>query len=152
MGLTIHYSLKSEVGSPERARQMIQQLRQAALDLPMAEVGEGNCKLSGTDCDSHAATDIFHRCILIQAQRMMGIAGTCHFVVPKHVIAFYAVPGDGCDVANFGLANYPTAVETKNGPGETGLHGRSWQAWCKTQYSSNPKAGGVVILSAAIWR
>ena len=40
MGLTIHYSLKSDADSPMRARQLIEKLRQAALDLPMAEVGE----------------------------------------------------------------------------------------------------------------
>ena len=40
MGLTIHYSLKSDADSPAAARQQIEKLRQAALDLPMAEVRE----------------------------------------------------------------------------------------------------------------
>ena len=48
MGLTIHYSLRSTVASPEKARQLVEQLRQAALDLAMSEVSEvmeflGNC-------------------------------------------------------------------------------------------------------------
>ncbi len=40
MGLTIHYSMKFDADSPMRARQLIERLRQAAIDLPMAEVGE----------------------------------------------------------------------------------------------------------------
>ena len=35
MGLTIHYALKSDADGPERARQLVERLRQAALDLPM---------------------------------------------------------------------------------------------------------------------
>ena len=35
MGLTIHYGLKSDADSPARARQQVEKLRQAALDLPM---------------------------------------------------------------------------------------------------------------------
>ena len=39
MGQTIHYSLKSDADSPAAARQQVEKLRQAALDLPLAEVG-----------------------------------------------------------------------------------------------------------------
>jgi len=40
MGLSIHYSLKSDAANPEQARRLVEQLRQAALDLAMLEVGE----------------------------------------------------------------------------------------------------------------
>jgi len=37
MGLTIHYHLKSDAAGPEWARQQMEQLRQAALDLALLE-------------------------------------------------------------------------------------------------------------------
>ena len=40
MGLTIHYQFQSEASSPADARQLVEQLRQKALDLPFQEVGE----------------------------------------------------------------------------------------------------------------
>ena len=40
MGLTIHWSFKSQVRSPDAARGLIDQLRQHALTLPFQRVGE----------------------------------------------------------------------------------------------------------------
>lgn len=40
MGLTIYYSLHSASRTPAKARQLVGQLRQKALDLPFKEVGE----------------------------------------------------------------------------------------------------------------
>ncbi|MCW5550892.1 MAG: hypothetical protein KIS67_01875 [Verrucomicrobiae bacterium] len=39
MGLTIHYQLAA-TGDEARARELVRQLRQAALDLPFQHVGE----------------------------------------------------------------------------------------------------------------
>jgi hypothetical protein len=72
---------------------------------------------------------------------MISIGETYDLVVPTHVIAFSAWPGEGCEVANFGLALYPEAVE--NGALATGLSGWSWHSFCKTQYASNPDDGGI---------
>jgi len=58
-------------------------------------------------------------------------------------VAFSAWPGEGCEVANFGLAIYPETTETETGRQATGLSGWSWESFCKTQYASNPDAGGV---------
>ena len=142
MGLTIHYSLKSDAASPEKARQLVEQLRQAALDLAMTEVGDV-VEFSGPACDFHAATDDSHRWLLVQARRMIQAGEAYDRVVPTHVIAFSAWPGEECEVANFGLACYPATVETRNGALATGLGGWSWQSFCKTQYASNPDVGGM---------
>ena len=40
MGMTIHYQLHSPVDSPAKARQLVEQLRQTALDLPFQDVSE----------------------------------------------------------------------------------------------------------------
>ena len=49
MGLTIHYQLAT-TGDEANARKLVQQLRQAALDLPLAHVGE-IVELRGDQCD-----------------------------------------------------------------------------------------------------
>jgi hypothetical protein len=143
MGLTIHYSLKSDAASPSRARQLIEKLRQAALDLPMAEVSEV-VELSGAECDPEIGErEDDKRWLLIQARRMLQIGEGYYFVTPKHIIAFSAWPGEECEMANLGLAMYPETIETKDGELTTGLRGWIWHSFCKTQFASNPSVGGV---------
>ena len=60
MGLTIHYQLKSDTRSPAQARQLVEKLRQRALDLPFAEVGEV-VELKGDACD-YTTTTATTRC------------------------------------------------------------------------------------------
>ncbi|MGO9114995.1 MAG: hypothetical protein ACLP9L_37770 [Thermoguttaceae bacterium] len=138
MGLTIHYSLKSDAPGPEQARQQVQQLRQAALDLAMTEVDDV-VEFFGPACNFQTAEDESHRWLLVQARRMVSIGDTYDLVVPIHVIAFSTWPGEGCEVANFGLALYPDG----NGALATSLNGWLWQSFCKTQYASNPDDGGI---------
>ena len=144
MGLTIHYSLKSDADGPTHARQQVEKLRQAALDLPMAEVGEV-VELTGAECDPEIGNkdDEGKRWLLIQARRMLQIGEGYYFATPTHVIAFAAWPGEECEVANLGLATYPDVIETKDGELTTGLkRGWYWHSFCKTQFSSNPSVGG----------
>lgn len=49
MGLTIHYNLKFS-GNQQEARQVIDQLRSRARDLPFAQVSEV-VELSGAECE-----------------------------------------------------------------------------------------------------
>jgi len=143
MGLTIHYSLKSDADSPERVRQLVEKMRQPALDLPMAEVSEV-VELAGAECDSEIAKqEDEKRWLLIQARRLVQIGEGYHLVAPAHVIAFSAWPGEECEVANLGLATYPEIIETKDGELTTGLSGWMWHSFCKTQFASNPTVGGM---------
>jgi hypothetical protein len=142
MGLTIHYSLKSDAASPELARQLVEQLRQAALDLAIKEVSEV-VEFSGPACDFHTTDDESFRWLLVQARRMTPIGQRYHTVTPIQVFAFTAWPGEGCEPANFGLAMYPETMETEEGTLATGLSGWLWHSFCKTQYASNPDDGGI---------
>jgi hypothetical protein len=142
MGLTIHYSLKSDAGDLEQARQQVERLRQAALDLAMSEVGEV-VDVAGPACDYQIARDDPLRWLLIQARQLTRIGEGYYLLVPNHVIAFSTWPGPGSEAANFGLALYPDTVETQGGELPTGLAGWSWQSFCKTQYASAPDAGGI---------
>jgi hypothetical protein len=142
MGLTIHYTLQSAVTSPEKAKRLVEQLRQAALDLAMSEVSEV-MEFSGAACDFQTAHDEHLRWLLVQSRRMTSVGKTYRLVVPTRAFAFSAWPGEGCEVANLGLAVYPDSVATENGTVGTGLSGWLWQSFCKTQYASNPDDGGM---------
>jgi len=142
MGLTIHYSLRSDARTPRAARQVVEQLRARALDLPLAEVGD-LVEFRGDDCDFDKVERSPHRWLLIQASQHVERNG-CHYRVdPMHVIAFSTSPGNGCEDANFGLCRFPSVIEIEGLRCRTGLKGWTWKSFCKTQYASNPECGGV---------
>lgn len=121
MGLTIHYQLAA-AGDEVHARKLVQQLRQAALDLPFQHVGD-LVEFRGDECDwTRRAKDDPYRWLLIQtctavslpvtpAERRRGVRRDID-VLPVHVIALETEPGDGCEAANFGLCQYPRGPST----------------------------------------
>jgi hypothetical protein len=153
MGLTIHYQLAT-TGDEAHARKLVQQLRQAALDLPFQHVGE-IVALRSDQCDwEQRPDDDPYRWLLVQAgthitlpvslsEKRQGV--TRHLDVrPLHVIAFETEPGDGCEAANFGLCQYPGEVSDHgSGRHKTKLKGWSWRSFCKTHYASDPRCGGL---------
>lgn len=162
MGLTIHYGLQSNVRAPRKARELVERLRQRALDLPFQRVGE-LIELNGDDCDFEKRDNKDPlRWLLIQAGQYVDRPakhGGLHSysVAPTRIIAFETFPGPDCEPANFGLCRYPATIEIKGdeeyviGKGwvrpkrrlRTRLPGWSWSSFCKTQYSSAPECGGV---------
>jgi len=64
-------------------------------------------------------------------------------VPPTRIIAFGTWPGEGCEAANFGLCQYPATVEYQGKQIRTEMAGWRWSSFCKTQYASDPKCGGV---------
>ena len=119
MGLTIHYQLATK-GDEADARKIVQQLRQAALDLPFQHVGE-IVEFRGDQCDwNQRADDDPYRWLLIQARTHIAVpvsplekrqGVTCQLDVrPQRVIAFETEPGDGCESANFGLCQFPKSL------------------------------------------
>jgi len=154
MGLTIHYSLKSNTRSPKKARELVAHLRGRAMDLPFAQV-EDIVELTGAACDlDQRNRDDPHGWLLIQAGQYVerpAPGGThCYRVTPTHVTAFETRPGEGCEAANFGLCRYPAHIEVDDPDWphrkrklRTRLPGWSWGSFCKTQYASNRDCGGV---------
>jgi len=152
MGLTIHWSLKTNSRTETAARALVERLRQRALDLRFASVGE-IMDLSGREAEYKVQpAESPARWLLIQAGQYIE-SGDCHYAVaPQHVIAFQTQPGDGCEPANFGLCRYPAFLEVadqrvgflpRKRRVRTGLTGWCWSSFCKTQYASNPECGGV---------
>lgn len=143
MGLTIHYELQSKVRSPKIARQLVEKLRQKALDLPFKEVGE-IIEVSGDAADFGKVDQDDPNCwLLVQAGNYFVRDERHYRVTPMQVIAFSTWPGDGCEEANIGLAVYPKTIEVDGKKLRSGLSDWSWASFCKTQYASNPDAGGV---------
>jgi hypothetical protein len=153
MGLTIHYQLAA-TGGEAHARKLVQQLRQAALDLPFAHVGQ-MVEFRGDQCDWHQRpADDPHRWLLIQAgthialpvsppEKRRGVRRELD-VLPLHVIAFATKPGHGSEPANFGLCQFPGEVSHPQlGKLRTKLKGWSWDSFCKTHYASDPRCGGL---------
>jgi hypothetical protein len=153
MGLTIHYTLRSDARSPRQAHVLIEQLRSRALDLPFKEVGEIS-EINGSNCDfDQRGQDDPLRWLLIQATESVEDPqrkGYSYRVAPTHVIAFTTWPGEGCEQANFGLCRFPAQIDVQ-APGchrrkrtiRTQLTGWRWSSFCKTQYASNARFGGV---------
>jgi len=155
MGLTIHYELKTK-GGIKNVREFLKALREKAMDLPFKEVGEV-IELKGDACNYNNVTEDDLRWMLIQATQTVpdpAIEGRSHQILPNHVIAFITWPGPGCEAANFGLCQYPGSIvipykqdlwgisSTKRI--RTGFAGKwCWQSFCKTQYASDPRCGGV---------
>ncbi len=121
--------------------QVLEKLRQRALDLPFAEVSE-LVQREGDAAD-------FEKCekddpwgwMLIQARGIVHQGGRLYRVKPLSVIGFRTWPGDGCEEANFGLCRYPATLDVTErfGPRrtlKTGLDGWRWQSFCKTQYAA----------------
>jgi hypothetical protein len=149
MGLTIHYKLHSDTRDAKQARQLIEELRKRAIDLPFAKVGE-IVELKGGSCNhEYYVGNNPLRWLAIQAGQLVEREGNYYRVKPKHVIAFSADPGDGCEPANFGLCLYPATIfvpDPRTGLNcrlRTELKGWSWGSFCKTEYASNPAAGGI---------
>jgi len=123
MGLTVHYNLRTKTTSVKQAKELLSKLRQRALDLPFAEVGE-MVELTGPACnhENHGPDDPLGW-LVVQAREFIerpAPGGLRHIysVRPTHVIAFTTLPGQGCEGANFGLCRYPATIEvqTEAGP------------------------------------
>jgi hypothetical protein len=144
MGLTIHYQLKHASRDPVVARQLVEQLRSRALDLPFQQVGP-LIVLSGDSCDfRQSSANDPHRWLLIQGRQSI-MRGSYHYdVSPTHLIAFNTIPGNGSEPADFGLCFYPATFQDHRGRRRRSkFSGWSWRSCCKTQYASNPDCGGI---------
>lgn len=165
MGLTIHWQLKApEDMTADGVRQVIEKVRQAAMDLPFEEVSEIR-EVKGQDaCDFEKQRDRLQGkdsperdeelfWFLIQSTQHVswrdkgqreGESYSRH-ISPLHMIGFSAWPGPGSEPVNIILALYPTHFWTggyRSRRLSTRVKGWTGRGFCKTQYASDPKCGG----------
>lgn len=139
MGLTVHYSLATDLKKPADVRTLVETIRQFALDLPFRHVGD----LKDFLHDDPESDDEEDRWLRIQADGNLEHDDR-HFRIPaKRTIAFSTWPGEGCEAANFGFCQYPGYITVDGKRLPTKLKNWTWSSFCKTQYSSNPDCGGI---------
>lgn len=139
MGLTIHYTFKSDLRDHNLAWRLVEDLHRAARDLPFDDVGE----LVSFGASEDDPEDPRLHWLRVQANYIFFRDERPIIVPPLEGIAFTTSPGDGCESANFGLCWYPAAVEQDGQTIPTELDGWHWQSFCKTQYASDPREGGI---------
>ena len=121
MGLTIHYSLTTDLTKPNDVRQVVEAVRQFALDLPFESVGD-IIEFTGDDTEPEDDTA---RWLRIQSESHVEVGQYHYRVPPKHCIAFSTWPGQGCEAANFGSASIPPSSTSRaSGSPRNGLDGR----------------------------
>jgi hypothetical protein len=145
MGLTISYKLTTDLTRTEDVRRLVETMRQHALDIPFKEVGTVK-EFVGEDSDYRSDSSEGDRWLKLQSSGFFSAGGSSFAVAPIHVIAFSTWPGEGSEPANFGFCKYPAFIPSdENGGPEipTDLTGWRWRSFCKTQYASDPKCGGI---------
>ncbi len=124
MGLTIHYGLTSKTRSANRAKALVERMRQLALDLPFEKVdddvqhlGSDVCQRSFDDLrpDQHLFSTVLDGCkhVNIPWHRSQSASVT---VQPLEILSFWTNPGPGSESATFGLARYPAEIEVTYSP------------------------------------
>jgi len=146
MGMTIHYDFASKQ-KLDKIKGIVYELHKFARSLPFESVGKV-VQLQGDQCDFNKRDrDDPISWMMIQARYHIELKtkkGLVYDAVsPTQVIGFPTWPGRGCEMANFGLAQYPEKMKTNDGLKETKLDGWQWRSFCKTQYASDPRFGGM---------
>jgi len=119
MGLTIHYTLKSKSRSSKRIGELVEKLRQRALDMPFDHVGNEvvyyGPDVCTQDIEKYRGNDDIFSTLCFSSQyidvpwgkkRGMSVS-----VYPTEIYSFWINPGPGCESAKFGFARYPSTVE-----------------------------------------
>lgn len=150
MGLSVCYDLRARL-EPDQARQIVDALHQAALQLPFQEVHEitewSPRRMDPPEADDE---DIRLLCLLgtqYGCKRRADGQELWISIPPRHVISFGIDVARGAETAQFGLATHPAVIEREIAGRsewiETGLAGiYSWTQSCKTQYAGLRQFGG----------
>lgn len=128
MGLTIHYTIETAEQSEPTIRKLIGDLHQKAMTLELSSVSD-LIELTGAECDLELC-DSSNRPLVFQGSVEFVDEDEFSIEPPAKIIAFVTKPGQGSEAARFGLC------QRKSGKW-------NFSSFCKTQYASNPKCGGI---------
>jgi len=115
--------MTSRTHSTERAKALVEQMRQLALDLPFDTVDDQLCHIGPEVCqrplddlrgDDHFST-VLDGCQHVSIPWHRKQHGSV-IVQPLEILSFWTVPGPGCEWASLGLARYPAEIETTYSP------------------------------------
>ena len=142
MGLTIHYSLTSKTRSAEKAKALVERMRQLALDLPFESVdaqvghlGPDVCQRPLDDLreDETLFSSVLDGCkhVRIPWHRKQSASVT---VQPLEIFSFSTIPGPGSEWASFGLARYPAEIEVTYCPRKDDRFIKTITEGCSTRW------------------
>jgi len=124
MGLTIHYGLASKTRSTAKAKDLVEKMRQLALDLPFEHV-DGEVQHLGPDVcqrplddlrsDENLFSSVLDGCKGVNIPWNRSQHARIK-VQPLEIFSFSTNPGPGSEWASFGLAKYPAEVEVTYSP------------------------------------
>ena len=148
MPLNLYYSLKLK-GDYTLARNILETLRHAAMDLEFMEVGElreiqgikyASLQMIADDAMRRQQVQALH---YLSRQMSDGSRNReMQIVTPKRCFAFFARSGPGCSRTVLGLARYPSALYHQGKLKKTNLTGWVWTSYCSTHYANDPEQGG----------
>lgn len=142
MGLTIHYSLASRTRSAARAKALVEQMRQLALDLPFEKVddavqhlGPDVCQKPLDDLRPNEAlfSSVLDGCKSVPVPWHRKQSASIH-VQPLEIYSFWTVPGPGSEWASFGLARYPAEIEVTYCPRSDDKFIKTIKTKCSTRW------------------
>lgn len=188
MGLTINYRLATRTRKFTSILELVEKMRQLALDLPFEHVDD---QITHLDKSKHRDKGY------MSFDAPWDLPGNGRRIVPEDVVGFHVNPGPGCEWAFIGLSKLPDEIELEYRPtndkkfvkkttrreGSVTFHGTAfrydkWLQWledngldawesqndekffekrmvkvkpsgwktsqfCKTQYASDPRCGGI---------
>jgi hypothetical protein len=150
MGLTVHWSFQGPKTKTD-AQAIIEKMRQRAMDLPFEAVGE-IVHFKGKDAQfDNDPPNGKHTWLKIQARETIWNKDrTIGWDCPaREIVGFQIIVAPGSEPMEIFLATYPKTItvedERTRKPKRlrTNLSAWSGGGFCKTQYASHPKCGGV---------
>jgi len=143
MGISIHFELQAKTRSQNKSRQIVERIRQRALDLAFDWVSDV-FELTGPDCDpsTYDPDDDLHG-VPVRCLKTILVGDRDINIPANHIIFFLGSPGLGCESLHLGLATYPAAVYSRGKMIRTGLKGWYWSSDCETHYASHEESGGI---------
>ena len=142
MGLTIHYGLTSKTRSLERAKALVEQMRQFAFDLPFERVDDQIQHLGPDVCqqpldDLRPNQDLFSS--VLDGCKSVPVPWHCKqsasvTVQPLEIISFNTEPGPGSEWASFGLARFPAEIEVTYRPEDDDRFIKTIKNGCSTRW------------------
>ena len=142
MGLTIHYCSASRTRTIERAKALVERMRQLALDLPFESV-DAEVRYFGPDVCQRPLDELRSDEALFSAV----LDGSKSVPIPWHrkqratvsvqpleILSFYTVPGPGSEWAGFGLARFPAETEVTYSPRKDDRFIKTIKDGCSTRW------------------
>ena len=142
MGLSIHYRLDFS-GSDDDAKRFVSRLHEVAVRFGAGEVTPLR-ELAGEAAALSTAVVDEDSVLKLAASSWGQVDKHPHPVDALRLCGFVLAPGQGCEPAPMGLAQFPASIMVDGRAVDTELgEGWHWVSHVKTEYASNPQFGGI---------